>query len=750
MFEKKRYLFILLGLIVLTGLYVTSLYSFLLFHSLAEIFSVVVACGIFMFAWNSRRLLDNNYLLFIGIAYLFIGGLDLIHTLAYKGMGVFHGYNANLPTQLWIAARYLESLSLLSASFFVGRRLRNHIVFLVYALVVALLLGSIFLWNLFPACFIEDVGLTPFKKFSEYMISLILIASLVMLRKKRSEFDTDVLRLLIVSILLTVASELAFTFYIHVYGFSNLVGHYLKIISYYLIYRAIIETGLARPYTLLFRNLKKSETALRESEERYRRLVELSFNGIAIHSGGRFVFVNPIAAELLGATEPEQLIGKSFLDMVHSDYKTTVSDRVRQVLEEGKSVPPIEEKLLRLDGVPIDVELLSIPTTYQDQPALQVVFRDITERKKTEAQIIRAKREWELTFDAVPDLIMIIDKKHRILRANKATAERLGVKLDELVGLNCYQAFHGTKEPPAFCPHTQLLANGLEHTSEVHEDRLGGDFLVSVSPLFDPDGTITGSVHVARDITERKQAEEVLKSAHDGLERRVKERTAELGRVSAQLLSAQEDERKRIARELHDSVGQSLAAMKFKLESTLDQVRQGETGTSIESLEALVPLLQQLSDEVRRIHTDLRPSLLDDLGIVLTISWFCREFESLYSDIRIEKAIHIEEEEVPGRFKIVIFRVLQEALHNVAKHSKAKLVRVFLRGTDGHIELLVKDEGQGFDVEGQRSEKGLSTGFGLISMKERTELSGGAFSVESSKDRGTTIRALWPVKEETP
>ena len=747
MFEKKRYLAILLGLSLLVGLYITHFYSFLLFHSLAEIFSIVVACGIFMLAWNSRHFLDNNYLLFIGIAYLFIGGLDLLHTLAYKGMGVFHGYNANLPTQLWIAARYMESLSLLSASFFVGRRLRKNMVFLGYALPTAFLLVSIFHWNIFPICFIEGVGLTPFKKFSEYMISLILIASIVMLWKKRSEFDTDVLRLLIVSILLTVASELAFTFYIHVYGFSNLVGHYLKIISYYLIYRAIIETGLARPYTLLFRNLKNSETALRESEERYRRLVELSFDAIGIHSGGKIVFLNPTAAKLLGATEPEQILGKSILDLVHPDDRTTVSDRVRQVLGEGKPVPPVEEKLIRLDGVPIDVEVLGLPITYQDQPAVQVVFRDITERKKTEAQIIRAKREWELTFDAVPDLIMIIDKKHRILRANRATAERLGVRLDELVGLNCYQAFHGTEEPPKFCPHRQLLANGLEHTAEVHEDRLGGDFLVSVSPLCDPDGTITGSVHVARDITKRKQTEEALKTAHDGLERRVKERTVELGRVSSELLSAQEDERKRIARELHDSVGQSLAAIKFKLENTLDQVRQGQPDMGIESLEALVPFLQQLSDEVRRFHTDLRPSLLDDLGIVLTISWFCREFESLYSDIRIEKAIDIEEEEVPDRFKIVIFRVLQEALNNVAKHSKAKLVRVFLRGTDGNIELVVKDEGQGFDVEEQRSEKELSAGFGLTSMKERTELSGGSFSVESSKGRGTTVRASWPVKE---
>jgi signal transduction histidine kinase len=109
--------------------------------------------------------------------------------------------------------------------------------------------------------------------------------------------------------------------------------------------------------------------------------------------------------------------------------------------------------------------------------------------------------------------------------------------------------------------------------------------------------------------------------------------------------------------------------------------------------------------------------------------------------------ISIEEKQIPDRFKIVIFRVLQEALHNVAKHSKAKHVRVFLGSTDGHIELLVRDEGQGFDMEELRSEKGFSAGFGLISMKERTELSGGAFSVESSRGKGTAVRACWPVKE---
>ncbi|MEW6666528.1 MAG: MASE3 domain-containing protein [Thermodesulfobacteriota bacterium] len=260
----ERYYWVLFGILILTGICLTSLYSFLLFHSLAELFSIVIAFGIFMVAWHSRRLLDNNYLLFLGIAYLFVAAIDVVHTLAYKGMGVFQGYDANLPTQLWILARYVESLSLFVAPFFFNRKLRANAVFPAYAMGVALLFGTVFHWSIFPDCFIEGKGLTPFKKVSEYIISLILLGSVVLLVRKRREFDGHVLIWVVWSIIATIISELAFTFYVSVYGLSNLVGHLFKIISFYLIYKAIIETGFARPYDLLWRNLRLSEEALRE------------------------------------------------------------------------------------------------------------------------------------------------------------------------------------------------------------------------------------------------------------------------------------------------------------------------------------------------------------------------------------------------------------------------------------------------------------------------------------------------------
>jgi signal transduction histidine kinase len=172
-------------------------------------------------------------------------------------------------------------------------------------------------------------------------------------------------------------------------------------------------------------------------------------------------------------------------------------------------------------------------------------------------------------------------------------------------------------------------------------------------------------------------------------------------------------------------------------------MREGANEASITLLDALIPLVQNASAEVRRIHTDLRPSLLDDLGIIATISWFCREFEKLYSGLSIEKQISVQEKDVPENLKIVIFRILQEALNNVAKYGEADLVRVTLEGTDDQMKLVIEDNGQGFDLDQARSAKVFEGGFGLTSMKERAELSGGFFFIRSAKGKGTTVQASW-------
>jgi len=158
----------------------------------------------------------------------------------------------------------------------------------------------------------------------------------------------------------------------------------------------------------------------------------------------------------------------------------------------------------------------------------QALQLEIAERKLIEGALRHTKDEWERTFDSVPDLIATLDKQHHILRVNEAMARRLGLKAEECVGLACYEVIHATLGPPESCPHTKTMADGCQHAYEIHVDRLGGDFLITTTPLLDEKGEMLGTVHIARDITERKRNEESLRRLNDELEMRVAERTAEL------------------------------------------------------------------------------------------------------------------------------------------------------------------------------------------------------------------------------
>jgi signal transduction histidine kinase len=232
---------------------------------------------------------------------------------------------------------------------------------------------------------------------------------------------------------------------------------------------------------------------------------------------------------------------------------------------------------------------------------------------------------------------------------------------------------------------------------------------------------------------------------------RVQERTAELERanetlrnLSSRLLSAHEEERKRVAGEIHDVIGACLGAIKFKVEGTLRSAADGAPHPLTDSLGVVIPVIQEGIEECRRIQQDLRPSMLDDLGLLPTLSWFCRRFQTIYSGIRVEQLIAVSEEEIPGPRKIVLFRVTQEAMNNIAKHSEADLVRLGLQKADGRIELSIEDNGKGFDVGHAFASESTRRGLGLTSMKERVEFSGGSFQVESAEGKGTTIRASWP------
>lgn len=250
------------------GLYLTTRVNYLLFHSIIELFSIVIAFSVFVITYNSLRYIKNPYLITVGISYLFIGVLDLLHTLSYKGMPIFldYDYYAN---QLWIAARFLESITLLTAFTLLqrGRSVKAGALYVGYTIITGILITSIFYWKIFPICFVAGKGLTEFKVYSEYLICSILLAAIFLLIKNRMLFTYSIYRLILLSIIYTILSELAFTFYIDNYGLSNIVGHYFKLFAFLMIYHAIISSGVEEPLNLIFKELKMTNDSLQEEVE---------------------------------------------------------------------------------------------------------------------------------------------------------------------------------------------------------------------------------------------------------------------------------------------------------------------------------------------------------------------------------------------------------------------------------------------------------------------------------------------------
>ncbi|WP_242611597.1 MASE3 domain-containing protein [Natrinema hispanicum] len=293
-------------------LYAIQLQNFLLFHSLVELVSILIAAVVFLITWNAREELDRSFLVILGVSYLFVGGVDLLHVLTYKGMGVFPGTGPNLPTQLWVLGRYLEAGSLLAAGIVglvVGERddlewTGNTLCALVmgYAAIVALGLGSIFVVDWFPQMYVEGSGLTRVKVASEYVVIALFAASLGLLYGQRETFNRRLFQFLAGSILLTMGAELAFTFYVDVYGISNAVGHFLKLASFYLIYLSVVKMGIKEPQKTLYRALAKREAEARK----FKKAADYSGHAVLITDrDGTIQYVNSAWEAITGYSAAE-------------------------------------------------------------------------------------------------------------------------------------------------------------------------------------------------------------------------------------------------------------------------------------------------------------------------------------------------------------------------------------------------------------------------------------------------------------
>lgn len=493
-------------------------------------------------------------------------------------------------------------------------------------------------------------------------------------------------------------------------------------------------------------------SALIVSEARYRALFDLG--PVAVYScdaAGVIEHFNQRAAELWGRTPAqsdtdERFCGSfkmfrldgSFMPHEQCPMADVVSGRLAEVRDQ-------EVLLERPDGSRVTVVVNIRPLTNQTGEVTGAIncFYDITERQEAE----RARARLASIVESSEDAIVSKDLNGIIMSWNRGAERLFGYNEQEALGQSITMLIPADRpnEEPEILDRIRR-GESIEHYETVRRRKDGRllDISLTVSPIIDANGKIVGASKIARDITDRKRAEEALRQNRDNLERTVEQRTAALRELSSSLLRAQDDERRRISRELHDSVGQYLASAKMTLESL-----PRSTEREIRSYESLMDSLDKCVTETRTISYLLHPPLLDECGLTSAVTWYVEGF-SQRSGIQVNLNIPGDLKRLTGGLELVLFRILQESLTNIHRHSRSHSVDIQVRIDADNVRLQVRDHGQGIPIEKleQFRSNGTGVGVGLRSMRERISEVGGQFEIESDKS-GTLIRVAVPLAKVT-
>ena len=370
--------------------------------------------------------------------------------------------------------------------------------------------------------------------------------------------------------------------------------------------------------------------------------------------------------------------------------------------------------------------------TVELEDAVTKLENEIAERKSVQTKL----NQLSWVFRDAADPIIIEDLSGTIIEINREAERSYGWSRDELIGKSIKNLLLPDRYQFAWQLRQQCL-NGQEvrNWEGYRVDKYGRVFptLVTAFPLMDENDRIEFVATITKDISILKNLELELRDS----QRRLKQ-------FSRKSIEALEADRKAVSRELHDSIGGNLAAIKFALESTVKKIVE-KPDAATTSLEKTILHLAETIKDCKRISANLRPEIIDDRGLLATIDWHTRQFSQHYSQIKIIQQIDVDEQEVPEPLKIVIYRVIQEALNNAAMHSKADTIYIRLKKSGNYFEAEVEDNGRGFDLEEVANRGDRISGYGLKSMRERVEIIGGSFSVHSLLTTGTRISITLPV-----
>jgi PAS domain S-box-containing protein len=484
--------------------------------------------------------------------------------------------------------------------------------------------------------------------------------------------------------------------------------------------------------------LKRADEALRQSEIRFRSVWENSADCMRLTDDqGTIVAANGAFCRLVELKESE-LVGQPItVTYPGRDDPEEMLRRYRERFEERRIETGLERIVTLHSGKVLHLEYShSFIELDYGKALLLSVFRDITGRKLAEQKIQMLAH----TIRSMQECVSITDMQNNVLSVNPAFLRTYGYEEPEIIGKNITQ-LRSANNPPGLTEEiiAQTLKGGW--TGELLNVRKNGEefpILMSSSIVRDAGGTPIAFVGIARDITERKNLERQLEEAQ-------RMRTDDLQQLAIAVQRAQEEERRRIARELHDDLGQRLSGMKFNIEVFEDTIPR-TNGETLEKLRHLKEQIDAMITEIRRLSANLHPAVLDDFGLVVALELLCGDFQKV-QQIKIGfEPQNRNMTRFDPHVEIALFRIVQEALANIGKHSGASTVNLRLGMDDGSVRLTIRDDGTGFNPAAVRRTKDSNRGLGLISMRERTQELGGTCRIESMPGKGTTITVEIPVQ----
>ncbi|MGC9453393.1 MAG: MASE3 domain-containing protein [Phycisphaerae bacterium] len=730
-------------------LYIAEQTNYLLYHALAELFSIAVAGSIFLIVWNARRFIDSGYMLLVGVAYLFVAGMDLLHTLSYKGMGIFEGYGVNLASQLWISARYMEAGSLLLAFLFVRRKFNIVPAIAAYGAVFLLVMLSIFVWDIFPLCYDDAAGAqTPFKIISEYAIAGMCVVAALLLHRFRRHFSRSVLWLLTASLLITAVSEVAFTLYRDPFGPANLVGHLLKILSFYLVYRALVSTALVDPYGSLWRNLKKSEQALQRARDSLeirvrerttdlertvdalqgeiaeRREAEQNLENARVYAESivktvhepllvmdaelRVQSCNPAFYDLF-RTSPSETEGRGLYELGAGQWDIPpLHDRLKEVVFRGTPLNDFEVHH-ELPGIGQRIMLLNarrIDCGEGHAPLILLAVRDITEQRRAQ-EAARAERHRLFSLlNVLPGYVALKSRDYRIRFANRTFIDTFGRPGDT----PCYKLQFGRNTPCEDCGLPEVLARQeLDDWERTYPD--GQCWHVWVYPFTDTDGTEL-MLELGINVTERR-------------------------RLEAEVVETSEMQRRRIGRDLHDSLGQNLTGLGYLFQSVAGKL-SNRSDSDARVVRQIGDLINKCVAQVRALAHGLDPVGLHEDGIAAGLRELASNVESYFGvpcKLHCDGAI-----QVSGDLQATqIYHIAREAVNNAAKHAGASKIDVYLEDGGDEVVVRVIDDGKGIPDDARKGD-----GMGLRVMTHRAASIGATLTIAQRNGGGTAVTCTLP------